>query len=290
MDIALLKTFLEVARTRHFGKAADALFVTQSAVSARIKLLESNLAVELFSRRRNDIQLTPAGMRLIRHAETIVKGWERARHEIALGWKGAESLAVGCPFDLWGILLRDWAATLRSQSPQLVLQIEVQPTDLLMSRLVNGLLDLALLFEPPQILDLVIKQVADVPLILVSGRDGCSAEEALGRDYYMVDWGSIFTLSHADRFPDIPPPAARLASGTLARDLILASGGSAYLAEQMVQQDLARGVLFLVADAPIIERAAFAVYRPGDEKRSEMRQALEALRWIGGNSVSKRSN
>lgn len=282
MDISLLKTFLEVARTRHFGKAADVLFVTQSAVSARIKLLESNLAVALFNRRRNDIQLTPAGMRLVRHAETIVKGWERARHEIALGGEGAESLAVGCPFDLWGILLRDWAATLRSQSPQLVLQIEVQPTDLLMGRLVNGVLDLALLFEPPQIPDFVIKQVADIPLILVSGRDGCSVKEAVERDYYMVDWGSVFTLSHAEHFPDIPPPAARLASGTLARDLILATGGSAYLAEQMVQQELEQGVLFPVADAPVIERTAFAVYRPGDEKRRAMQQALQALRGIGG--------
>lgn len=209
MDISLLKTFLEVARTRHFGKAADALFVTQSAVSARIKLLESNLGVELFDRRRNDIQLSSAGLRLVRHAETIVRGWQRARHEIALGCKGAESLAVGSPFDLWGILLRDWAASVRSQWPQLVLQIEVQPSDILVGRLVNGLLDLTLLFEPPQIPDLAIRQVAEVSLILVSGRSGCSLREAVWRDYYMVDWGSVFALNHAAHFPDIPPPAAR---------------------------------------------------------------------------------
>ena len=191
MDTALLKTFLEVARTRHFGKAADALFVTQSAVSARIKLLESDLGVALFSRKRNDIQLTPAGMRLVRHAETIVRGWDRARHEIALGEKGAESLAVGCPFDLWRILLLDWAADLRRGSPQLVLQIEVQPSDILVGRLVNGLLDLALLFEPPQMPDLAIRQVAEIPLILVSGRAGSSLDEAVHGDYYMVDWGSV---------------------------------------------------------------------------------------------------
>ncbi len=282
MDIALLKTFLEVARTRHFGKAADALFVTQSAVSARVKLLESNLGVELFSRRRNDIQLSPAGMRLLKHAETIVKGWERARHEIALGGTGAVSLAVGSPFDLWGILLRDWAIGLRRQSPQLVLQIEVQPSVVLVGRLVSGLLDLALLFEPPQIPDLAIRQVAEIPLILVSGLPGQSLEQAVERDYYMVDWGSVFALNHAEHFPDISPPAARLASGTLARDLMLTTGGSAYLAEQMVQQDLEQGVLFRVAEAPVIERNAFAVYRPGGGERGELKRALEALKGSSG--------
>ena len=61
MDFELLRTFLEVARLRHFGQAAEALNLTQAAVSARIKLLETNLGVRLFDRIRRDIQLTPEG-------------------------------------------------------------------------------------------------------------------------------------------------------------------------------------------------------------------------------------
>ena len=52
MDTDLLKTFIEVSKTRHFGKAAENLYVTQAAVSSRIRQLESRLGVELFSRRR----------------------------------------------------------------------------------------------------------------------------------------------------------------------------------------------------------------------------------------------
>jgi DNA-binding transcriptional LysR family regulator len=66
MDIDLLKTFLEVYRTRHFGRTAENLYLTQSAVSARIRLLEETLGVPLFTRTRNDIQLTPAGTRLLK--------------------------------------------------------------------------------------------------------------------------------------------------------------------------------------------------------------------------------
>ena len=53
MDTELLKTFLEVSRTRHFGRAAEALYLTQSAVSFRIRQLENQLGVNLFTRHRN---------------------------------------------------------------------------------------------------------------------------------------------------------------------------------------------------------------------------------------------
>ncbi|MDQ4425686.1 LysR family transcriptional regulator, partial [Thalassolituus sp.] len=52
MDTDLLKTFMEVSRTRHFGRAAENLYLTQSAVSFRIRQLEGLLGVELFSRQR----------------------------------------------------------------------------------------------------------------------------------------------------------------------------------------------------------------------------------------------
>lgn len=277
MDTALLKTFLKVARTRHFGKAANSLYVTQSAVSARIKLLESQLGVQLFHRRRNDIQLTPAGSRLIRHAETIVNSWERARNEIALSDAGTEMIALGTPLDLWSILIKDWAVYARQTRPKLVLHIEVQPSQWLVEQLVNGLLDMLILFEPPAMSDLAIREIAEIPLTLVS-TERCSIQEAMNDDYYMVDWGSLFALQHAEYFPDIPTPAARVNSGALALDMMRASGGSAYLAKQMVQHELETECLFTVADAPVIERAAFAIYRPENEISESLRFALESVK------------
>ena len=72
MDIDLLKTFVEVVRTRHFGKAAENLYITQSAVSFRIRQLEQGLGVNLFIRQRNNIQLTAPGERLLPHKLVII--------------------------------------------------------------------------------------------------------------------------------------------------------------------------------------------------------------------------
>ena len=83
MDTELLKTFLEVSRTRHFGRAAEALYLTQSAVSFRIRQLENQLGVNLFTRHRNNIRLTPAGEKLLPYAETLMNTWQAARKEVA---------------------------------------------------------------------------------------------------------------------------------------------------------------------------------------------------------------
>ncbi len=68
MDTDLIKTLLEVSRTRHFVKVAENLHVTQAAVSARIRQLEEHLGASLFIRASINIQLTAAGERLISRA------------------------------------------------------------------------------------------------------------------------------------------------------------------------------------------------------------------------------
>ena len=69
MDINAIKTFLEVAKTRHFGHAANALFVSQSTVSARIRSLEESIGAELFIRERGNIRLSPSGEALMTYAQ-----------------------------------------------------------------------------------------------------------------------------------------------------------------------------------------------------------------------------
>ncbi len=79
MDSELLRTFLEVSKTRHFGRAAESLYLTQSAVSFRIRQLETQLGTSLFTRHRNNIRLTAAGERLVPYAESLMNTWLQAK-------------------------------------------------------------------------------------------------------------------------------------------------------------------------------------------------------------------
>jgi DNA-binding transcriptional LysR family regulator len=84
LDTELLKTFLEVQKTRHFGKAAENLYLTQSAVSFRIRQLEQSLGVALFTRFRNNIQLTSAGELLLPHARAVIQAMIAAKQQLML--------------------------------------------------------------------------------------------------------------------------------------------------------------------------------------------------------------
>lgn len=278
MDIALLKTFLEVVKRRHFGEAAEALCITQSAVSARIKLLESQLGQQLFVRQRKDLQLTPAGNRLLHHAETIVRGWERARQDVALEPAFSSSLALGSSQDLWHILLRERIPHIHRMLPATALQIETHPSETLVRRLTSHLLDLAFMFEPPMMPGLEMEQVMEIPLVLVASREGLGIAEAMASNYILVDWGSAFALRHAELFAQMPVSSLKVNAGVLALDLLKGMGGSAYLSRHMVQPQLDQGSLFLVREAPVINRFAFVLHSPGNQRQEILQQALQALR------------
>ena len=274
MDIDLLKTFLEVYRTRHFGRTAENLYLTQSAVSARIRLLEETLGAPLFTRTRNDIQLTPAGTRLLKYAESILNAWNRARQDAALGEEDKISLAIGGAFSLWDILLQDWTHRLYRELPRVALQAEAHGTEVLIRRLLDGALDVGFMFEPPQMTELLVREIASIKLIMVADRPNLTAREAVGNGYIMTDWGTSFAIAHARHFPDMPPPAARMGLGRLALVFLLHHGGATYLAEQMVSEYLQSGRLHRVHDAPVIDRQVYVVYPLASARRALLEEVL----------------
>jgi DNA-binding transcriptional LysR family regulator len=277
MDIDLLRTFLEVYRTRHFGRTAENLYLTQSAVSARIRLLEETLGAPLFTRARNDIQLTPAGTRMLKYAEAILNAWNRARQDAALGEEDKVSLAIGASYSLWDILLQDWMHRLYGTMPRVALQAEAHGPEMLIRKLLDHALDVAFMFEPPQMAELEVREIALIRLIMVADRPNLTAREAVGNGYIMTEWGTSFAIAHARHFPDMPPPAVRMGLGRMALAFLSHNGGATYLAEQMVSEHLASGRLHRVDDAPVIDRQVYVVYPLASERKPLLDQALGLL-------------
>ena len=107
MDIALARTFLMVAETGSFIDAARKMNVTQSTVSARIKVLEEQFGRSLFERSRNGATLTAAGEQFQKHALALVRLWQHAQLEVGLSGQHRDHLAVGAQATLWdGFLLK----------------------------------------------------------------------------------------------------------------------------------------------------------------------------------------
>jgi len=273
VDLELLRTFLELNRTRHFGRAAEALHLTQAAISSRLKSLEAQLGVTLFQRSRREMRLTPEGARLIRHAERQIAAWRAARQDVSLA-QATDQLVIGGSLRLWDVLLQRWLHDLRRTYPDLAIIAESQSPDVLTRRLIDGTLDVAIMLEPAQLDIMQVRQIANVELACVSSRDGLTIEQALARNYVYVDWGLSFGLDHRRAFPDAPEAMTRVSQGKMALEYISSVGGSAYLPKRLVQKDVEFGLLHAVADAPVFVRNAYATFPVRSPRLSLIEQSL----------------
>jgi DNA-binding transcriptional LysR family regulator len=232
METELLRTFIEVYRMRSFTRAAENLALTPSAVSARVRQLEGEMRRTLFIRNSQQVQLTPAGERMLRHAMGIVEALDRAQKHVALDDRSPVTVAGVASF--WDLFLQEWLHRVRRSLPEVAPWVEVSGAARISEKLAQGEVHLAFLYSPPQLADLVLREVGRVELVLVSSRSGLGVEETLEKDYVLVDWGTVFNSQHNRQFPHRPPAAARSNSGRVALRLILGCGGGAYLPLSLV--------------------------------------------------------
>jgi len=276
MDVGLLKAFIEVHRSRHFGRAAKNLFISQSAVSARIKQLEDELSTRLFTRDRNNIDLTTAGKKFLIYAENILNTWNRAKQEIAIPDSVDALLSIAALPSIWDIFLEDWLGWVHTNNTSIALQADVMRADSITRNIMDGTLDLGFVFDPPKTPQLLVKELIPVPLIMVSTDPTITAERAVQKNYIFVDWGTSYGTLHARQYPDIPPPKLRASVGIIALRFLNNFGGTAYLPEAMVNDQLGLS-LHKVKDAPIIRKDAYAIYSHTSIKQ----EAIEfSLNWF----------
>lgn len=277
MDIDLLKTFLEVNRTRHFGRAADNLYLTPAAVSARVRQLEHILGVELFLRSRNNIQLTPEGERLVPHAETLLLAWTRARQDVVLQADQLRQLSVGSTYSMWRFGLGPALSSLYECLPDIAVRAEAHPVDVLNRMLEERTLDLAILLEPPEMPGFKAERIGQVKLVLLSSDADATVKTALQAGYVMVDWGISFELFHSKRYGDAASPVLHTNMGMMALDFLQQQKGAAYLPQSVLQQPAGQG-LIRVKGAPAFSRPVFGVYRTTSDRRDTICHLMNQLK------------
>ncbi len=277
MDIELFKTFLEVNKTRHFGKASENLYLTQAAVSARIKLLEESLGVSLFVRARNNIQLTTEGERLIPHAETMLMAWSRAKQDVALKQEQKMQLSLGSTTGLWRFILQDKLPCLHRRFPELALRADACSSDELLRFLQEGVVDLGFLFEPVNLPNISATPIGKLKLVMVSSHPEIKAKEAVKNAYIYVDWGTAFAMFHSKRLPDTQPPVLHTKIASIAEAYLLGQGGSAFVPETILPQLQKQGVERVV-DAPTFSREVYALHQTNLNRLEFIPEIIELFR------------
>jgi LysR family transcriptional regulator, flagellar master operon regulator len=275
LDTELARTFLAVVTAGNFVSAAERLHVTQSTVSARIQTLETSLGSRLFVRNKGGTTLTAAGRHFQKHASTLVRTVERARQEVgvARGFRGA--LTIGGRFGLWEHFLTRWLAVLLQQSPGLSVRAEVGLEAELMQGLVDGRLDIAVMYTPERRPGLQVEPLFDERLVFASTEPDARPEPGPG--YVYVDWGPEFFARHSASFPDFFGSALTTNIGWLGLHHVLDNGGSGYFPIRLVRPHLQSGRLAVISGGPEFVLTAYAVY-PTDAEPGVIAAALEVIR------------
>jgi LysR family transcriptional regulator, nitrogen assimilation regulatory protein len=169
MDLRQLRYFVGIVQAGSLSRAADQMHVAQSAISHHLAALESELDRELVTRGAKGIVLTEAGRILYSHAEAILRHVESAKRD-AMSALNVPSgrVAVGFPITLATILGYELLVRIRNAYPQILLYLTDGNGALLRERLVNGRLDIAILFTSQPERGLVVEPLLAEELFYVS--------------------------------------------------------------------------------------------------------------------------
>ena len=275
LDISLLRTFLEVNKTRHFGKTAENLYLTQSAVSARIKQLEDLLGVPLFRRFRNNIQLTPQGERLIHHAEQILNAWTQAVQEVSLP-ESSSQLVLGAPQSLWEAKLSILPIRLFEAIEDIHTRTESLDTKTILRRLQERTIDFGFIFDHSKVDELVTEQLTSIDLRLYSSFNDKSFADIEENQYVMVDWGQSFSALHAKHLPHIRSPKLHASDWLMAVEYLNQIGGYAFLPTSLV--DCNEYPLYPVKEAPSMQREVYLCYHTSLSRLDDFSDILAVIK------------
>ncbi|GAP37779.1 LysR substrate-binding domain-containing protein [Piscinibacter sakaiensis] len=216
MTLTELRYIVAVAREKHFGRAAEACFVSQPTLSVAIKKLEEELDVKIFERGANEVSVTPLGDEIVRQAQSVIEQ-AAAIKEIAKRGKDpvAGPLRVGVIYTIGPYLLPDLVRQAIARVPQMPLVLQENFTARLLDMLRTGELDCAILAEPFPDTGLALAPLYDEPFVVAVPKDHplgrraqISADELKHETLLLLGTGHCFR----DHVLEVCPEYARFSS------------------------------------------------------------------------------
>lgn len=216
MTLTELRYIVAVARERHFGRAAEACFVSQPTLSVAIKKLEDELECKLFERGSSEVSVTPLGEEIVRQAQAVIEQ-AAAIKEIAKRGKDplAGPLRLGIIYTIGPYLLPDLVRHAIELFPQMPLMLQENFTAKLLEMLRTGELDAAIMAEPFPDTGLAVAPLYDEPFLVaapaahpLARRERITSEELKKETMLLLGTGHCFR----DHVLEVCPEYARFSS------------------------------------------------------------------------------
>lgn len=167
MTLTELRYIVAVARERHFGRAAEACFVSQPTLSVAVRKLEDEIGVALFERGPNEISVTALGEQIIAQAQRVLEEVEAIKQLAQQGKDPLDGpLRLGAIYTIGPYLFPHLIPALRKRAPRMPLMIVESFTADLSERLRHGELDVIVISLPFAEPGIVTQPVYDEPFVV----------------------------------------------------------------------------------------------------------------------------
>lgn len=290
MEIDQIKTFLAVATFGGFHRAAEALRVSQPAVSARIKALEDSLGTTLFARSRSGLTMSEAGRILRPYAEELLRTASlasQAVHELKPASAGPLQIAAAHSISVY--LLPDFLKRFQRAHPKVVIAIRAGHSKEVLDMVLNqeAEIGLARSLNHPEVETLSLR---DDPLLLVGHPKHRPTPSRRARLDQVAGWPLIFyergssdwTLTHSlfRRAGLVPNVALEVDTIETAKRMVDRGLGVAFLPQLAVGQEIQAGKLVTVKllDAEPLGRSLDVIYPRHRPLRKEAQAFLQVIR------------
>ena len=251
MNLRDIKTFLKLEELRNFGKTAEELFISQTAVSARIKALESELNTSLFTRSTHYVILTPAGRQFLPYAKSIASSMEHAKQELNFCNHFEMHITIAAPESMWNSDFTEAMSSLVSNHSEIYFKFICDHSSSILPKILDRSIDIGFTLHEPY-----HKDIVSVPVRASSFHLVCSPELKLPHDCLTPEnvsdfpligmlWGKDFDTWLSAYYPLISYKMAVEQTSILTK-FLLRGDGIAFLPDRHAAEYLRSGRLISV--------------------------------------------
>ncbi len=302
MNQRFVEAFYWVATLKSMTRAAEKLFMTQSAISSRVSALEEELGILLIDRRdRQQFALTNAGMRFLNYAERLMTIHRQLRDELGTEEAGVHLLRVGAIESVLHTWLIPMLQHLRSVHPNLQLELTVEITPVLVEAVKRGTLDLVFAAQSISAPDIRTRPLPTMEMVFVGAkhlrrRTPYTLAEIVSHEMMTFQRGSQPHLALLEqlRGEGLEPPRLHTVSSIPAMVHLIESGFGIATLPIIAAQSLVRKheIAILPCETALSPLPVQASYRydPGSSALlSVIQDALKFIDAFGGNPKKVRA-
>lgn len=255
MNIENIEAFVYVNHYGSFNKAAEALFLSQPSVTARIQTLERELECKLFDRQSKQTILTEDGRKFLPYAEQMLQVLQKGKQKLQQRKKAPQQIRIGCTISVSNYIIPEILKQLRARYPEVNYKIVTATTDQLLHKLLNREVDISFVRK---VMHPAIRTLAfyedPISLYVYEGhpftKTGKASIQDIQRETLVffecgsLDWMRIHrSFESLEQPPDI---AFQVDNVVTAKKLVLQEAGIAFLPDVCVSREVKDQKLFRI--------------------------------------------